>query len=255
MGIIRAVFLSTLLAALAACASSPAPQSSAPPASGASSQEARLGSVPRPVQPSRVAARSFVQMIDRVEPVAERLCRERNPRANCDFIILVDDRPGEPPNAFQMLDESGQPIIVFTLALIADLQNADEMAFVLAHEAGHQVAGHIARSEENARTAAAVFSGIAGVSGASSEAVRMAAELGAAVGARRYSKEFELEADAVGTEIALLAGYDPLLGSAFFFRIADPGDRFLGSHPANAERIAVVRQTVAALQGAVQPGA
>ena len=77
--------------------------------------------------------------------------------------------------------------------------------------------------------------------------MRNAQRLGAQVGARTYSKEFELEADALGTIIASRAGYDPLLGAEFFNRIPDPGDKFLGTHPPNAERIATVRRTAAGL--------
>jgi len=74
-----------------------------------------------------------------------------------------------------------------------------------------------------------------------------AGQSGAAVGARRFSKEFELEADALGTVIAKRAGYDPVRGAAFFARIPDPGDQFLGTHPPNAERYALVRRVAAGL--------
>jgi len=77
--------------------------------------------------------------------------------------------------------------------------------------------------------------------------VRSAQELGAAVGARTYSKEFELEADRLGTIITKRAGYDPLRGAEFFTRIPDPGNRFLGTHPPNAQRIQTVRETAARL--------
>ncbi len=197
----------------------------------------------------RIAARTFVAVVDAVEPVAERICRAESPRGtNCDFRIVVDDRPGQPPNAFQTLDQDGRPIIAFTLSLIADVRNADELAFVLAHEAAHHVAGHLARQRLNAEVGAQVFGQLAGaVGGATPEAIRTAQELGAAVGARTYSQDFELEADALGTRIAFNAGFDPVLGAEFFFRIPDPGDRFLGTHPSNAARVEAVMSTAAAL--------
>ena len=74
-----------------------------------------------------------------------------------------------------------------------------------------------------------------------------AVDLGASVGARSYSKDYELEADAIGTVIAHQAGYDPVRGAAYFTRIADPGDRFLGTHPPNARRIETVRRVAAGL--------
>ena len=166
---------------------------------------------------------------------------------NCDFNIVVDDRPGQPPNAFQTLDKQGRPVVAFTLALIADARNEDELAFVLGHETAHHIAGHIARQQQNAVAGAVIFAGLATLSGGGSEAVRAAQRLGAEVGARSYSKDFELEADALGTVITARAGFDPLRGAEFFTRIPDPGDKFLGTHPPNASRIDVVRRTVAGL--------
>jgi len=193
------------------------------------------------------AARSFVRVVKTVEPVAERECRARTTGRNCNFNIVVDDRPGQPPNAFQTLDRAGRPVIVFTLALIADVRNEDELAFVLGHEAAHHIAGHIQRQQQNAAAGAVVFAGLATLSGGNAEAVRSAQRLGAQVGARTYSKEFELEADALGTIITARAGYKPVRGAQFFARIPDPGDKFLGTHPPNAARVEVVRRTAAGL--------
>lgn len=196
----------------------------------------------------RARARSFIAVVDAVEPVAEAECLARSPQYNCDFRIVVDDRPGMPPNAFQTLDNAGRPVIAFTLALIGEVRNGDELAFVMAHEAAHHIAGHLDRQAQNATMGAEVFGQLAGATGRTSpEAIRTAQELGAAVGARSFSKEFELEADALGTVIAARAGFNPLLGAEFFFRIPDPGNRFLGTHPPNAERVAVVQQVAATL--------
>ena len=59
--------------------------------------------------------------------------------------------------------------------------------------------------------------------------------------------QFELEADELGTVIAVRAGYNPLIGAGFFTKIPDPGDKFLGTHPPNGDRLAVVRRTAAQL--------
>lgn len=195
---------------------------------------------------ARAAVLSFIEVIETVEPVAEAECRQRAPRSNCDFRIVVDDRPGLPPNAYQTLDQTGRPLIAFTIPLIAEVRNKDEMAFILSHEAAHHIAGHLDRQRQNAQAGAAVFGQVADLIGGSNpEAVQAAQEFGAALGARSYSKDFELEADALGTEIAAKAGYNPLRGADFFFRIPDPGNRFLGTHPANADRVAVVQRTAA----------
>jgi len=186
------------------------------------------------------AARNFVTVVQRVEPVAEQVCRQQALVANCDFQIAIDDRPDQQANAFQTVDETGRPYLVFTLPLIAQARNQDELAFVLGHEASHHIAGHIAKQDQSAMTGAMVAAAIASAGGADPETVRAAQDFGAEIGARTYSKEFELEADALGAQIAYRAGYDPVVGMAFFDRLPDPGDEFLGTHPAMSQRKAVV---------------
>jgi predicted Zn-dependent protease len=193
-----------------------------------------------------VTPRTFAQVADRVRPVAEQECRRVRNR-NCDFQIVVDDRPGQAPNAFQTLDNAGRPVIGFTVALLRGMQNTDELAFVMAHEAAHHIEGHIPRQQQNAAAGAVVFAGLASLTGADVNAIRSAQQLGATVGARSYSKEFELEADALGTVLAARAGFNPVRGAEFFNRIPDPGNRFLGTHPPNAERVATVRRVAAGL--------
>lgn len=241
----RAILLVGAVLGLAGCADLPAPVIEAPAPVEAAPMPLTQVAAPRP---ARVVARDFVAVVDAVEPVAERECRARAPRMNCDFRILVDDRPGVPANAFQTEDPTGRPIIVLTLALLEDTQNRDEIAFVLAHEAAHHISGHLERQRRNASVGAAVFGELAAsLGGGGADGVRTAQQLGAIVGARTYSKDFEFEADRLGTIIAARAGFDPVNGAEFFWRIPDPGDQFLGTHPPNAERVAMVRRTAAGL--------
>jgi predicted Zn-dependent protease len=200
-------------------------------------------------QTPRAAAETFLQVVAAVEPVAEAQCRARAAARDCDFRIVVDDRPGQPPNAFQTVDRQGRPIVGFTHALIADARNADELAFVMGHEAAHHIAGHIPKRADQALSGALLAGVLAQASGLGADEIRAAQNMGAEVAARSYSKEFELEADALGAEIALIAGFDPIRGSAFFDRLPDPGDKFLGSHPPNADRKALVVATVRRMTG------
>lgn len=232
-------------ALLAACDVTPiAPTSTTPPRTQPSQpqmseQDARTR--------AGIAARQFVAVVQTVEPVAEQECRRRAPGANCDFQIVVDDRPGQAPNAFQTVDRSGRPILAFNLALIASVDNADELAFVMGHEAAHHVLGHLDRTQQNAAVGAVILSGLAALGGADQAAVQSAEQIGASLGARTYSKDFELEADQLGTVITARAGYNPVVGAQFFNRIPDPGNRFLGTHPPNAARMDIVRRTAAGL--------
>lgn len=208
-----------------------------------------------PVSPTAVqsrlspaqAARNFAEVVARTEPVAERICRAETRGVDCDFEIVVVGDVQAPPNAFQTLSEEGRPQIGFTIALIADARNADELAFILGHEAAHHIAGHIPRSRETAQAGAVILGGLASLGGGDASTVEAAARLGASLGARRFSKDFELEADALGTVIAARAGYDPVRGAAYFSRIPDPGNRFMGTHPPNADRIQTVQRVASGL--------
>jgi len=196
-----------------------------------------------PPGPAPANAQTFIAVAARVEPVAEAACRARAQATRCNFRIVVDTRADQPPNAFQTIDRAGRPIIGFNVALIALARNADELAFVMGHEAAHHIEGHIPQRERAAASGALLGAILASEQGLDAASIKQAGQIGAELGARRFSKEFELEADVLGTEIALQAGYDAIRGSAFFDRLPDPGNRFLGTHPANAERKALVRAT------------
>jgi predicted Zn-dependent protease len=84
--------------------------------------------------------------------------------------------------------------------------------------------------------------------GADARGVARAAELGAFVGARSYSRSAELEADAIGTVIAYRAGYDPVEGARLFMRLPNPRMGLISTHPPNSDRMDVVRRTLAGLQ-------
>lgn len=231
-----------LLMALGACTPAAVQTSSPTPV-------AQIAPQPTPPRLSqRQAVNNFEAVVRRVEPVAEQACRRRTSGVNCDFRIVVDNRPGQGVNAFQTLDRSGRPIIGFTVPLIAEARNRDELAFVMAHEAAHHIEGHIAQAQQNAALGGMLIGTLAGALGATdANAIETAQRIGATVGARTYSKDFELEADALGTRIAAAAGFDPLNGAQFFFRIPDPGDKFLGTHPPNADRLRTVQRVAAGL--------
>jgi len=238
----RNIVMAIMALALSGCvtATGPEPQQTPP--------KQPVAAPAPPVVSQNRAARNFLAVVKRMEPVAERECRHRRAfGSNCDFKIVVDDRKGQAPNAYQKLDNNGRPVIVFTRALINQTRNQDELAFVLGHEAAHHIKGHIPKTQQSAVAGAVVGGLLAAVLGVDDAGIQEAQRLGGAVGARTYSKEYELEADSLGTIITKHAGYDPVRGAAFFSRIPDPGNRFLGSHPPNAKRIAVVRRTAAAM--------
>ncbi|QMU57984.1 MAG: M48 family metalloprotease [Boseongicola sp.] len=194
------------------------------------------------------SAADFRAVVRRVEPIAERSCRQMRPGLNCDFAIIIDPDDSLPPNAYQTLDKQGRPVIGFTRALFAEMRNRDELAFALSHEAAHHIEGHIPQTQTSATTGALLGAVLGSLAGFDASGVEAAQNIGGTIGARRFSKNFELEADSLGARIAMQAGYDPLRGVLYFQRSRDPGDQFLGTHPPNGDRIRIVQRTVAAAQ-------
>lgn len=187
---------------------------------------------------------AFAAVTRAVEPVSEQECRARTQGLNCDFLIRIDPDPNAPPNAYQSLNRSGRPVITFTRAMLGQIANRDELAFVMSHEAAHHIRGHLARKQQSAVAGSILLAGLASATGASNAGIARAQDIGAIVGARTYSKDFELEADELGTIITHKSGYRPSVGVRFFNRLPDPGDRFLGTHPANPDRVRVVQATI-----------
>ncbi|WP_298852405.1 M48 family metallopeptidase [uncultured Ruegeria sp.] len=190
---------------------------------------------------------TFREVSQAIGEEARSQCLQQTTGQNCEFRIFVDLNPQAPANAFQTLDDKRQPVIIFTRSMIESTQNADELAFVMGHEAAHHVLGHIARQSEIASASAVEFGRVAQLRGGDAAAIEEAQKVGAKVGVQAYVKDFELEADQLGTIITHNAGYNPLIGAKFFDRIPDPGNRFLGTHPPNAQRVQIVLETAGQL--------
>jgi predicted Zn-dependent protease len=83
-------------------------------------------------------------------------------------------------------------VLGFSLTLLMDMHSKDEMAFVIGHEASHHILGHLNRQRKSAKGGAVIFGIFAAALGGSIESVDAAVDMGAAVGARNYSKDYEL---------------------------------------------------------------
>jgi predicted Zn-dependent protease len=207
-----------------------------------------------PKRSAKAAVQSFNKIAGRMKPVGRKTCKNSGRPIRCDFRIVLDAREDNVVNAYQTVNQQGRPQIVFTMGLLREARNDDELAFVLGHEMAHHIEGHLGETQMSAQLGAILLGTIAsaatsGASGAvQSIAVDTAQQAGAFVGSRQFSKQNELEADALGTKITMRAGYDPLKGALFFSRVPDPGDRFLGSHPPNAQRFETVKRTAAGLR-------
>lgn len=203
----------------------------------------------------------FRRVAARIEPVAENFCRQElasRSNADCDVRLSIDYEMAQRNAYFTYLGAGNtEPTIFFTLPLLQDTRNDDEVAFVMGHEYGHRIARHIEKGQQQAATGAILLGTIAAMGNAAAaangqyydpNAVENSVALGYALGGRAFSQTYELESDTIGTYIALEAGYDPAVGAKFFARDEDArsGDgklSFWGTHPPDQRRVAVVLAT------------
>ena len=161
-------------------------------------------------------------------------------------------------NAFAL---PGGFIGVHTGLIIAS-QSESELAAVLAHEIGHVEQRHIARMLARQKESTAIALGTlllallaARSNSSSSSDLTQAAILGGQAAAVQqqlnFSREAEREADRVGFQILVDAGFDPRAMQTFFGRLQQ-GSRiyesaapaYLRTHPLTTERIADIQTRV-----------
>ena len=177
-----------------------------------------------------------------MEPLSEQICRSihtNKPRAFCDFQLKVINDPRQPPNAFQTLGKDGRPVIAFNINMLRAFNNDDELAFVFAHEAGHQIAQHIEKSQANALAGAVLGGLIVAVAGGDAS---VGTDIGGSIGGRSYSKKFELQADTIAAHITDRSGYNAKRGAKIYERTRG-SSAFLATHPPSGERSAPVSYT------------
>ncbi|RMH21293.1 MAG: M48 family peptidase [Gammaproteobacteria bacterium] len=173
------------------------------------------------------------------------------------FLVIDDDSI----NAFA---GPGGVIGVHT-GLIRAARDENELAAVLAHEVAHITQKHLARTFESVYrsslpTAAAILAAI--IVGRNSpqlgQAAITAATAGSVQGQLNFTREHEVEADAVGVQLLADAGFPPSGMINFFQRLNSKTDlvksdvpEFLRTHPMTLSRIAQTRSRVAALKSKV----
>lgn len=190
------------------------------------------------VDPAEVVSPADAKLLRaaaRVKPVAEAMCRAKNPDAtkeHCAFNVKVVAGFGQQPNAFLERGRDGGSVIVVNRTLLDQVGSEDELAFVLAHEAGHQIANHLHK--------ASFQDSGAGLSRSKGQV---------AIGLRTADlKRMELEADVIGTVIAFKAGFDPSRGAKALNRFADVRTSGGATHPHVQARLNVVTKTIVHLR-------
>lgn len=243
-----------LVAALAACATSPTGRSQflliSPEAAIVQSRQAWLDTVRRFERDDRLLHDPV--LADRIGVITGRLVTVAEARfphtRDWDWSVALIDDP-ETVNAWCM---AGGRMAVYS-GLVKQLRlTDDELAQIMGHEMSHAIANHTA---EKMSIAIAQSVGVAAVAVASedretAETAQLAAQLAIAL---PNSRTAETEADRIGIELAARAGYEPDAAVSLWRKMERHGGArppaFLSTHPSPANR----RQTLAALGQTVRP--
>jgi predicted Zn-dependent protease len=142
--------------------------------------------------------------------------------------------------------------IYVTRGMLAHLNNEDQLATVIAHEIGHVAARHAARQAWQQQIGQGLLLGGAVLSqglGLPAQNILNFGGMAAQLFLLRYSREDELEADKLGVEYAIAAGYDSREVIGLFQTLDRMQEKegqsmpsFLATHPNPGDRIQRIRE-------------
>lgn len=154
---------------------------------------------------------------------------------NWEYAVFVSDKP----NAFVL--PSGK--IGVTTALLSLVRNDDQLAAVLGHEVGHVVARHAAERYSSTALTSIGIQAAQGIAGDYGQAVGALGGFGAQLGVLLpFSRRDELEADRLGVDYMVRAGYRASESVALWRLMAAQRQtntpEFASTHPSDGTRIA-----------------
>lgn len=172
-------------------------------------------------------------------------------------LVALSDRP-ELPYSFGVVDSPELNAfaipgghIYLNLGMIESCSNESELLGIVAHEIGHVVARHSMKTLSQSSIVSIV--GSIALNQYPNQWAALAANLFGSAGFLKLSRDAEREADAIGFEILVRAGYDPDGMASVFENLLkkydqQPGllDKLFSTHPPTRERIDTIRGMVAA---------
>ena len=183
----------------------------------------------------------------RVQRVGDRIVRSSG-MTNRDWEFLVFENDAQ--NAWVL--PNGK--VAFYSGLLDIMDNDDQVATVMGHEAGHVRANHAAQ-RARAQAAAGIGLGLAGAALGAAEvenSSRWAGILGAGLTfgvLLPYSRQHELEADRTGVDYMASAGYRPSQALTFWRTMSAQNRRapveLLSTHPSDRTRMDALQQHIA----------
>jgi len=155
--------------------------------------------------------------------------------------------------------------IYVTRGMLAHLNNEDQLATVIAHEIGHVAARHAARQAWQQQIGQGLLLGGAVLSqglGLPAGNILNFGGMATQLFLLRYSREDELEADRLGVEYAMAAGYDSREVIGLFQTLDRMQEKegqsmpsFLATHPNPGDRIQRIQELTSAARDSRTPNA
>jgi predicted Zn-dependent protease len=210
-------------------------------------------------------------LVSRADPVDDRVGSDEHPRIIAAYggvyhdskleqtlarivgrVVAASDKPDQ---SYRITILNSPSVNAFALpggylyvtrGLLALANDSSEVAAVLAHEMAHVTADHAMARQNKARTAVIVGRVVADVLDDDAGQLALASSQRSLAS---FSRQQELEADAIGVKTIGRAGYDPFAASRFLTAMSryaayrsglsmqDKRPDFLASHPSTPERI------------------
>ena len=183
-------------------------------------------------------------MNERVARVGNRVVQAAQLQNRSWTYAVFDDST---PNAFVL--PSGHMGVTTGLLRIA--QNDDQLAAVIGHEVAHVVARHAAERTSTSSLAQLALGAAQSAAGDYGQAVGAFGGVGAQLGVLLpFSRRHELEADRLGLDYMVGAGYRASESLTLWRNMASAqnrstGPEFISTHPADATRIAALEAYIA----------
>lgn len=183
---------------------------------------------------SQIGKRTPDEELQRYVNLVGRTVAASSQRPEVAYTFAVIDNPT--PNAF-----AGPGGYIFiTTGSLRVMKNEAELAGVLAHEVAHVAKKHMIQTYRRASFVSALQESAAAFDKNAAQYGELVNEATKTLFDKGLDKGFEYEADSVGTEIAVLSGYDPR-GLVLFLKkletMTDSKGGWFKTHPPLSERV------------------
>lgn len=223
----------------------------------AQARQAHEGLEPAVIQDPKLSG--YIQQVgDRIINAAQEMARQGYGKEGEDRSWMFDDNSmqfhfvnSETLNAFTT---GGNHMYIYT-ELLQTVKSEDELAAVMAHEFAHVFGRHVqsGMNRQYAILAAAAAAGAGGYALGGDERGAQYAGYGAGLGmlagqfvGMGFTRKDESQADRMGFDFYVRAGWDPDKFDDFFQRMIDmgldQGNELLSDHPSMANRVAAIKE-------------